>query len=150
VRSRQRLSCYPSQRHIPTPPQYQVPPPYSATALWITPRFESGSFNGPEGVVNSLSQPPTGALRIFGCCNESRFNTYGVQSDCIYPHRGPKFLVTKICSIHIAIPVLSSLVGHMARFYFSMWCKTRPLSLSLGKQVLITLISTAARIARYP
>ena len=36
----------------------------TGTAHWITARFEPGSFHDPEGVVNSLSQPPTGGVRI--------------------------------------------------------------------------------------
>jgi len=36
-----------------------LPPAYRGTALWITPGFEPASIRAQEGVVNSLSRPPT-------------------------------------------------------------------------------------------
>ena len=54
-----RVEVMANSEHISLSIFCVLPPAYRGTALWITPGFEPSSIRAQEGVVNSLSRPPT-------------------------------------------------------------------------------------------
>jgi len=54
-----RVEVMANSEHISLSTFCVLPPAYRGTALWITSGFEPAPIRAQEGVVNSLSRPPT-------------------------------------------------------------------------------------------